>query len=430
MAGRQSGRGYGSPGHFCVHIGVVKDRRVRRQGGGSSGIAELSPEFRYFRRVGTKQRSPAAAEQAGDGQSERTARLVDLLTKVVTPSAVLLGLIYYASWRQSVVLFRHFGVDLTEISRDTTDYVVRGSFLFVPAVAGLVLIVLSVLAAAALSRIESHTGFYRDHRWLRVITLVLATAFGLIAWQALHHRWVNQDVGAAMLVAAGLLVLGAWRLDRDTTPSKPQFFSASVATVVVLMGAFWATTIYADNMGAQNARYIAAEPANRLPSVTIISSQRLPSVVGTWVSQTGQGWKHEGFSVLTYGGKRWFLIPTAPQPHPKTLLISDEDKILSSIQFLVSPPGGFRALPRVESMPNPPAATAVPDAQLPPPGIPPLSPAAGPQMPFEPRPGKPPAWALPRPEPPLGLPSDAVIWDSGERSWGIWLVGNAWMPLS
>jgi hypothetical protein len=106
------------------------------------------------------------------------------------------------------------------------------------------------------------------------------------------------------------------------------------AVVVLALAGFWATTVYAQNLGVGAAEAIDRDP-RILPVVTVYSREPLDlpgtNVVAYRIMDQDSRWNYRyiGARLLTYSNSRWFLIP---EPASRTYrssvtVLPDTDKI-------------------------------------------------------------------------------------------------------
>jgi hypothetical protein len=87
-----------------------------------------------------------------------------------------------------------------------------------------------------------------------------------------------------------------------------------MAIAVLVLAAFWASTLYAQDLGQQTARTVDGSPGRSLPLVTVFSKEFL-DLPGAHVKarkmatqENGVHYRYTGLYLLTYSNGRWFLI--------------------------------------------------------------------------------------------------------------------------
>ena len=111
---------------------------------------------------------------------------------------------------------------------------------------------------------------------------------------------------------------------------------ATLATLVsaALVGVFWATTLYAENVGRETA-VVADQFPERLPLVTVFSNEFLdlpadsaaPSRIA--VADEAVRYRYGGLRLLTFSNDRWFLISGRHDPTYKSsvTVLRDSDTL-------------------------------------------------------------------------------------------------------
>jgi hypothetical protein len=265
----------------------------------------------------------AAPEGAKDNSLGAAA---DFVTRVVAPASLLTAILYYFGYVRELALFGYFGVDLGSLQFSTTDYLVRSvGTIFLP--------VGTTLACAALALLLHHllilTLSRADRKWRRASWAVTGTAAmallilgvaGLEAPRDVDLPPVSPPValGTGALLAEYTVYLAAAYVSMppqlaDTLQATRPLRRILIAALL-LVSAFWATAVVAEQRGNAVAQAIEASLPVQ-PEAVVYSSQRLqitgPGITETRLSPTDAAFafRYNGLRPLIHSGGHWFLLP-------------------------------------------------------------------------------------------------------------------------
>ena len=250
---------------------------------------------------------------------------VDFIGRVLVPSGLLVGVLYYFGYTRERALFSYFGVPLGTLDFTTTDYLVRSAPVVFAPLATLLLTGLVVVAAHQLVVLRLR----RHRRWWRVgwaaggLAGLTLLALGLLG---IHRPWLvlgPVDSALALGVGAALLDYSAWMLTTGrTVPAtvardvrRTQLARHVMLLGLVVVAAFWWTLNVANSNGLRSARAIESSLQLRGEAV-IVSRERLRiSGHGVRVEElpadaAGPAFRYRGLRVLLHTGERWLLVPT------------------------------------------------------------------------------------------------------------------------
>jgi hypothetical protein len=264
---------------------------------------------------------------APDGTKDNSlSTAVDFVTRVVAPASLLTAVLYYFGYVRELATFGYFGVDLGSLQFSTTDYLVRS--------AGTIIVPIgTVLACGVLALLLHH-----------LLTLTLGKA---------GRKWRRASWAVTGTAAIALLILGVAGLeaprDVDLPPVSPPaalgigallaeytvYLAAAYASLppqltdtlrdtqalrriligaLVLVSAFWATAVVAEQRGNAVAQAIEATLPVQ-PEAVVYSSQRL-QITGPGITETqlpgtdaAYAFRYSGLRPLIHSGGHWFLLP-------------------------------------------------------------------------------------------------------------------------
>lgn len=266
---------------------------------------------------------PAGPEDAKD---PGLSAAVDFVTRVVAPASLLTAVLYYFGYVRELALFGYFGVDLGSLQFSTTDYLVRSTgTIFLP--------VGTVLACGVLALLLHHLltlGLGRaDRKWRRISWAVTGIAATVLLILGVAGLEVPRDVDltpATPPVALGtgaLLAEYTIYLAAAYTSLPPQLTDTFRATrplrriligALLLVSAFWATAVVAEQRGNAVAQAIEASLPVQ-PEAVVYSSQHL-QITGPGITETplpatdaAFAFRYNGLRPLIHSGGHWFLLP-------------------------------------------------------------------------------------------------------------------------
>lgn len=266
--------------------------------------------------TGSEESTDAITTPAGTSMALR--QLATLATNV----AILTALLVYFGWRRTETQAAQLGVDESIFGLSTRDYLLRsvGPVLQLLAVAGVAGLVAVYLDRSLRRRAENHG--YPD-RVLRLALFGMSFSWLLLPLLIVGLGYIARPfayVAFPLAIGAGvLLLLYADHLRRELQGHKPQpsgWQRLERASVVVALcvAVFWATSNYAEVLGAQIADQISNHVGD-LTSVTVYTTKRLgisaPGTHETLIPGMGQTYRYRytGLRLLEHTGDRYFLIP-------------------------------------------------------------------------------------------------------------------------
>jgi hypothetical protein len=251
---------------------------------------------------------------------------VDFVTRVVAPASLLTAVLYYFGYVREIALFCYFGVDLGSLQFSTTDYLVRSAgTLFLPAgtvlACGVVALLLHHLLILTLSRVS--------RRWRRATWAVIGTAAMALLILGVAGLEAPRDVDLAAVAPPVALGTGALLAEYTVyltaayTSLPPQLADTLRATrplrriligALLLVSAFWATAVVAEQRGNAVAEAIEASLPVQ-PEAVVYSSQHL-QITGLGITETplsandaAFAFRYNGLRPLIHSGGHWFLLP-------------------------------------------------------------------------------------------------------------------------
>jgi hypothetical protein len=251
--------------------------------------------------------------------------IVEWLAVVVPLATVFTGLALWFGWTLTSSRGRHFGLDNSVVQFSPTDYVLRSAdALFIPVLIGLVVCLLWISAHAAVVHQVERSRWMRGIRigtWIAVGTgltgLVLsipALFFGLPA--ELHYLTAPIALGGSAALTADAFSI-ARRVSTDQALRRPlnlwQRSGYVVASTLVVISVFWASTSYAGALGRGSALSIEVG-LQHLPAVTVFSDRPLGlsgSVQETLSADPDAGYRfrYSGLRLLVQSAGKYFLLP-------------------------------------------------------------------------------------------------------------------------
>lgn len=283
--------------------------------------------------------------------------ILETVGLVAAPATVLTALGFYFGWLHARTRALGVGLPPEILDYATHDYLLHSvDALFVP-VAGMCLLALALLWAHAqvgrrivtpgraglLSRLAQGTAV------AGMVLVVVSTlaAFGpagvqVGGWQLSYARWVlplGLVAGVASLDYAAQLRhrLAAIR-DPAATPRTAGTAPAHRAVLggLVLLGLFWAVTGYAQDVGEVRLHELRQRgPAwQELPHVVVYSPQDLRldgpglTVGHCPPGQSAYGFRYTGLRLFAYSNDKYFLLPAAwPEDGGPAMVLADDPAV-------------------------------------------------------------------------------------------------------
>ena len=266
---------------------------------------------------------PAAPQ---DTKDPGLSAAVDFVTRVVAPASLLTAILYYFGYKRELALFGYFGVDLGSLQFSTTDYLVRSvGTIFLPVGTVLGCGVLALFLHHLLTLTLSRAG----RKWRRASWAVTGTAamalliLGVAGLEAPRDVDLSPVTPPVALGTGALLAEYTVYLTAAYASLPPQLTDTLRATrplrriligALVLVSAFWATAVIAEQRGNAVAQAIEASLPVQ-PEAVVYSSQRLqitgPGITETRLSGTDAAFvfRYNGLRPLIHSGGHWFLLP-------------------------------------------------------------------------------------------------------------------------
>ncbi|GAB7037040.1 hypothetical protein ACH45F_16760 [Catenuloplanes sp. NPDC020197] len=219
---------------------------------------------------------------------------------VATQTALISSVLYYFGTIRLRATFDYFGVDATALGFSVADYLIHSvNAAFQPLIfAGLAALPALTLHRRIVVPVLRGTATPRRVRWIRRVARGCRTAGivggALVVAGLLDRGRVGQPLGIAMpLVLAAsvaLLAYGHVLLDDPDQPAEaaiPVRLRSLALVVLAVTGLLWATGLYAQRIGHDYARYLAANLDSR-PRVVLYARERL-AIAGDGVASQDLG---------------------------------------------------------------------------------------------------------------------------------------------
>jgi hypothetical protein len=253
--------------------------------------------------------------------------VLERLSLVIAPSTLVIALAFWFGWTLTNARSAYFGVDSSTLGFSTTDYLLRSAdAAFVP-VAVTLLAILVAITLHGLVRQATMT-----HRGLNVVIIGAIGGSILGAVLTLFSIWGMFEplpVATYYLVPPLILGLGPaltayslWILRHVRVPngqkasrSVPAWERSGyvIAAMLVLLGIFWAASLYAEALGRGRAQALAENLSSR-PAVTVFSAKSLginaPGVTVTKIAASSSAYKfrYSGLRLLIHSADKYFLV--------------------------------------------------------------------------------------------------------------------------
>lgn len=257
---------------------------------------------------------------------------LEVMGKVVAPSALVAALLYYFGWARTNALYSAFGIDQSLLQFTTQDYLLRSIQVALGS--------MSALLTVALVLIWVHYGLNQlrssNPTWLRWIanlicisSVVLIITSYLLPQTDLNFQPVSiliplfWTVGVALLIY-GLSILAQLKTVRDkdrketlfleTFPEWLRNWSVGLIALLLIVGIFSTTSIFAKMQGQAHAEAIKSNPSV-LPAVTVYSKTPLmlegAGVTTETINEDPDTfcYRYHGLRFLVRSGEKYFLLP-------------------------------------------------------------------------------------------------------------------------
>jgi len=246
------------------------------------------------------------------------AQLIEKGSAVIAPVTVLTALFVYFGFVRTSAFFGYFGVSLGVLKFSVQDYLLRSVDVSFGAMARLAIVGGSLIAfdrgvAVILARRVAADRMDRALRWTFTASGALLVVLGLVSAVSQAVAVVLDPLIGSVLLALGVVMMLRFGSSlfggRDGSPRRTDTLTA----VVFVISGFWATTIYAQDLGLEAARSIDAS-VGKLSLVSVFSAEPLDlpgrDVIASRIIVEDQEYRYRysGLSLLTYSNDRWFLI--------------------------------------------------------------------------------------------------------------------------
>jgi hypothetical protein len=300
-------------------------------------------------------RKPKNSNPAQDPSSEPAPfststiqKSLEVIGKVVAPSAVLVALLFYFGWVRTNALYSAFGIDQSLLQFTTQDYLLRSIQVALGSV--------STFLMAALALIWGHYGLRRlkniNQPWfIRITSLICIASFSLVVISYL----LPQDKAVSILtpllwtIGVAFLVYGLATLSQTkwlhgasflhTLPEWLRSWSVGIIIALLIVGAFSTTSIFARMQGQAQAETIKKNPGI-LAAVTVYS--RMPLMLeGTGISVDMISedadtfrYRYQGLRFFVRSGGNYFLLPSIwKNKESHAIILSESDKIRVEVSY-------------------------------------------------------------------------------------------------
>jgi hypothetical protein len=267
---------------------------------------------------------------------------------IASQTALITGLLYYFGWAREQSTLTYFGLDTSLVDYSTADYVLRSvNVAFTPivrvALAALVLLGLHRFIVLRALQMPAGSPMRRVGRWIVTVVRMIATAItALVTIKVAFPGWFSWPSGLTLplMVMASVALLGYVIHVRSTHPEEfvttPQPYPRVQALVLLalgLLGALWAVSLYAQQVGTSRATDIVAGLPQQ-PAVIVYSAERI-AIFGTGVevaeiAQPGSRYRYQysGVRLLTRSADKYLLLPVGWQRgRDAVFMLRDDDSI-------------------------------------------------------------------------------------------------------
>jgi hypothetical protein len=275
----------------------------------------------------------------GDNVGQRFKSVADLLASV----SVLAGSVLYFGWVRTTAFFDYFGLDESLFGFSTQDYLLRSTeVLFRPALCLLAVSALGLFFLAFINGMIETLHRRALQRWVLVPTTVGGLMLLSIAFLGLNEFAPALLAAVCLGLSSFVLFCSLKIMSAIYTTDKARWAlnfkqSAAVLAGMTFLGAlFWATTVYAHQVGSSLASFIAQNPkglSQAVPQVVLYSRFPLDPNDQTGVIESelpgpagAMNYRYTGYRLLIYSNSRWFLIPSTwsdSGPNSTSVLIDD-----------------------------------------------------------------------------------------------------------
>jgi hypothetical protein len=241
---------------------------------------------------------------------------IENIASAVAPATLVTVLLVHVSYTRGRSYYGYFGVSQGILNIPVETYLMRSA----DATFGVaVWLAAAALCLIALDRLlEALRG--KAPLIGRRTTWAVILAGGGIAFSSLAFALFQPSTGILPSVFAAALAFGsavslrcALAIGKSSGKLRSSYRPwVALLACTVILGSFWAATLYAQRLG-QAAAAAVDEAPERLPLATVFAPEYL-DIAGTYVQVThvGQGdtssWRYTGLRLLTYSDGQWFLL--------------------------------------------------------------------------------------------------------------------------
>ena len=276
---------------------------------------------------------------------------LETVGKVVAPSALAAALLYYFGWARTNALYSAFGIDQSLLQFTTQDYLLRSVQVALGSMSALLMVLLALIwVHYGLERLRNSNPTWL--RWVANLICVSSVVFivtsYLLPQTDLNFQPVSilipllWSTGVALLVY-GLYILAQLKTVRDkdgketlflqTFPEWLRNWSMGLITLLLIVGIFSTTSIFAKMQGQAHAEAIKANPSV-LPAVTVYSQKPLmlegAGITVETISEAPETfrYRYQGLRFLVRSGGRYFLLPELWEKDVSfSIILSESDSI-------------------------------------------------------------------------------------------------------
>jgi len=268
------------------------------------------------------------SDPSADQVSPITVRgVLERLSLVIAPSTLVIALAFWFGWTLTNARSAYFGIDSSTLGFSTTDYLLRSAdAAFVPVAVTL----LAILMAITLHGLVRHAAM--TPRGFNAVVIGAISGSTLVAVLTLFGIWAMFEplpVATYYLVPPVILGLGPalmayslWILRHVRAPNGQKAGWAVpawersgyvIAAMLVLLGIFWAASLYAAALGRGRAQALADNLSSR-PAVTVFSAKSLGiNALGVTVtkiatSSSAYKYRYSGLRLLIHSASKYFLV--------------------------------------------------------------------------------------------------------------------------
>ena len=290
----------------------------------------------------------AAASQSTES-SALPSLLLEIVGKVLAPSAALAGLGFYFGWVRTSALFAFFGVSRDLVGFTTQDYLTRSlEGLFVPLGAVGAVVALALVVHASVAELLRRRRGLRALSVAALVSVIVGIGLAVLGLGALitSRRLFGLSplvLAVALIVgvslcAAGLQVRSALaRADRRSDP--PAIGAVQVARGVTIglllaLGLFWATAQYASDVGRARAQVVLAGIQQSSDSVTVYTAAPLHLAIDGVREDVLPGpdgtptYRYRGFKPLAVNATRYVLTSAGWTPESGQIAVLEPADVL------------------------------------------------------------------------------------------------------